>query len=168
MIRTSISCVGAAACLACATHNPAPATTPAGAADPLQDIVGVWQSDTTDGIAARSSCDWTPRHLAVICDQRITFAQSPAKEVTNVFARDDSGFVFYGIPHPGATLSPVPLSIARHVWIYGGSTHDAHGAFNRTVNDFTARDTYTWRAETSADGEHWTVVAHGRSTRVRG
>lgn len=161
-------CSWLALSVACGTHafpRPAAGPTPS---DPLSAIIGVWQSDTTAGVSALSACAWTPNGLAVVCDQRVTLADGTERRVTNLFARDSiaRAYVFYGMPTPGQSLSPVPLRIANHVWVYGGVGRDARGVLHRTVNDFTARDAYTWRAESSTDGTHWTVVAHGRSTRV--
>ncbi|HVX40257.1 MAG TPA: hypothetical protein VHB25_11850 [Gemmatimonadaceae bacterium] len=155
-------------CAACARPGAARIPTDSFPSNALDDIVGTWQSDTTGGTSALSSCAWTPRHLAVVCDQRISMPDGTTRAVTNVFAsRPDGGYVLYGITAPGAPLTPVPLAIENHRWVYGGTAPDDRDVRHRTVNDFTAGDTYVWRAESSTDGEHWTASAHGRSTRVR-
>jgi len=137
-------------------------------AQALADIVGVWQSDTTNGISARSSCAWTPQHGAVVCEQTIT-APEGERHALSLFTYDaaDGKFVFYTVGQPGDAIGPVPLAIDRHIWIYGGRTRDNSGKFFRTVNDFTASDSYSWRSESSTDGEHWTPGIGGKSTRVR-
>ena len=133
----------------------------------LADIVGVWQSDTTNGTSAVSSCAWTPQHGGVLCEQTITMP-SGTRRALNLFTFDPAAgkFFFYGLGQPGDGMRAVPLAIDRHVWIYGGLTRDANGNFGRTVNDFSAKDAYSWRLESSADGAQWTPGMHGRSRRV--
>ena len=146
------------------SHPPVPAAPDVGL---LGDIVGVWQSDTTNGASALSSCAWTPQHGAVLCEQTIS---TPAgiRHALNLFTFEPVAgrFVFYVLGQPGDAMRPVPLAIDRHMWTYGGKTRDANGTFSRTVNDFTAKDSYTWRLESSTDGEHWTSGIHGMSRRV--
>ena len=145
------------------------AATPSSAPDveQLSDIVGVWQSDTTNGTSALSSCAWTPQHGAVLCEQTIT-TPAGARHALNLFTFDAAAgkFFFYVLGQPGDGLRPVPLAIDRHLWIYGGQSRDGSGTFSRTVNDFTAKDSYSWRLESSTDGEHWTPGIHGMSRRV--
>jgi len=137
-------------------------------AQALAVIVGVWQSDTTNGTSARSSCEWTPQHGAVLCEQTITTPEA-VRHALSLFTFDAGAgkFVFYTLGQPGDAMRPVPLAIDRHIWIYGGQAPDNGGRFSRTVNDFTASDSYSWRLESSTDGEHWTPGIGGRSTRVR-
>ena len=134
----------------------------------LGDIVGVWQSDTTSGMSAVSSCAWTPQHGGVLCEQTIA-TPNGKRHALNLFTFDPNAkkFFFYVLGQPGAGMQAVPLSIDRHVWTYGGQARDANGQFSRTVNDFTAKDSYSWRVETSRDGEHWTAGAHGLSRRSK-
>jgi hypothetical protein len=141
---------------------------PAPGVDALGDIVGAWQSDTTNGMSALSICTWTPQHGAVLCEQTIT-TPGGARHALSLFTFEAGAgkFVFYTLGQPGDAMRPVPLAIDRHIWIYGGQTKDANGAFSRTVNDFTAKDSYTWRLESSTDGERWTPGVHGMSRRVR-
>jgi hypothetical protein len=134
----------------------------------LGDIVGEWQSDTTSGTSALSSCSWTPQHGGVLCEQTVT-TPTGVRHALNVFTFDPAAgkFFFYVLGTPGDAMRPVPLAIENHIWIYGGQTRDANGRFSRTVNDFMAKDVYSWRLESSADSTHWTAGIHGRSRRVR-
>ena len=135
----------------------------------LSDIVGVWQSDTTQGTSAVSQCVWTPQRGAVICEQAISSPQG-ARHAANFFTFDSAtaSYAFYVLTRPGATMVPVPLEIHDHVWIYGGKQSSPDGRYYRTVNDFHDSGSYTWRTETSADGKTWKPSgAHGRSKRVK-
>jgi hypothetical protein len=140
--------------------------TPAPGAEPLGAIVGEWQSDATQGVSARSGCDWSPQGTAVICDQAVT-TMAGVQHVLNFFARAKNGsFVFYVVPNPGDTLRPVPLTINGPIWTYGGMSAGPNGQWFRTINDFSKRDEYSWRLETSDDGKSWRTTNGGRSQRV--
>jgi len=141
--------------------------TPAPGAEPLGAIVGVWQSDATQGISARSTCDWSPQGTAVICDQAITTVAG-VQHVLNFFTHNSKtgAFVFYIVPNPGDTLTPVPLGINGLIWTYGGLSPAPNGKWFRTINDFSKKDEYSWRLETSDDGTSWRTANGGRSQRV--
>jgi hypothetical protein len=134
----------------------------------LSDIVGTWQSDTTNGTSALSTCAWTPQHGAVICEQTLT-TPNGVHRALNMFTFEPAAgkFFFYVLGQPGDEMRAVSLAIERHVWIYGGQTRGPNGSYSRTVNDFTAKDSYSWQVETSSDGERWTPGLHGKSMRVR-
>lgn len=134
--------------------------------DALHDIVGIWQSDTSDGVSARSACSASPQGDAVICEQRIA-TPTGSRHALNTFVVDPSNhrYVYYGINEPGSVIEPVPLTIMNHLWVYGGS-RAADGKYYRTINDFSAVDSYVWRQETSTDSVHWTTGRHGRVVRV--
>ncbi len=159
--------VAAAIALAAATALGAQKPTPAPGAEPLGAIVGVWQSDATQGVSAKSSCDWTPQGNGVICDQTITTVAG-VQHAMNFFTRNPKtgSFVFYVVPNPGDTLAPVPLIINGAIWTYGGLSAGPGGRWFRTINDFSKRDEYSWRLETSDDGKSWRTANGGRSQRV--
>lgn len=136
---------------------------------PLDAIVGTWQSDTVGGVSARSTCAWTPARLSVLCEQTIT-TPTGTDRIENFYTFNPAAgrYYFYGPLRPGEPMVPVPLIIADHLWIYADNRRDGHGLAWRTVNDFSKPETYSWRRESSPDGQHWTVVGHGQSRRVKG
>ncbi|GEM_PF-2870128 len=150
-------------------HPPAAArTAPPQGLDALDAITGVWQSDTVDGVSARSQCAWTPGHLAVVCDQAIRTPSGDRADLNLfTFAAATGKYALYHLSPRGGPMQPVPLAIQGHIWTYGGDAPSQDGKWYRTINDFTAGTTYTWRAESSSDGTTWTVGAHGSSRRVR-
>ncbi len=135
----------------------------------LDAIVGTWQSDTVGGAWALSACARSPQGTAVVCEQTITLPDG-VHHAVNVFTVDSAAgrYAYYGITRPGAPVRAVPLAIAGRVWTYGGLEPAPDSVYYRTVNDFSGGPGgYTWRAESSRDGVHWTVQAHGRETRAR-
>jgi len=165
--RTIGRSIATAIILAAAPVVGAQKPTPAPGAEPLGAIVGVWQSDATQGVSAKSSCDWTPQGNGVICDQTITTVAG-VQHAMNFFTRNPKTglFVFYVVPSPGDTLAPVPLTINGAIWTYGGVSPGPSGRWFRTINDFSKRDEYSWRLEMSDDGKSWRTANGGRSQRV--
>lgn len=155
------------AALACAIAPTLKGQTATGRAA-LAPIVGVWQSDTTNGNSALSDCVWTPQGGAVLCEQTIT-TPGGMRHAENLFTWDSttSHYFLYVAQAPGDTLSPVPLAITGKVWTYGGLTAAPNGKWWRTINDFSTAGSYTWRLESSDDGSRWTRVMGGTSRRVR-
>lgn len=133
----------------------------------LASIVGVWQSDTTNGVSARSTCQWTPTHGGVVCEQDIITPDRP-QHALNLFTRNttDNRFALYVVMRPGDAVDAIAFSIEGSIWTYGGSKAAPNGQTYRTINDFSLPNSYTWRQESSTDGTTWTVGAHGRSRRV--
>ncbi len=131
-------------------------------------LAGTWQSDTVNGVSALSRCGWTPAGGALVCEQTITMPDGE-RHALNFFMPDSSGrrYVFYVLQRPGDPLRPVPLTINGRIWVYGGLEAGPDGTWHRTVNDFTAGSTYTWRQESSSDGTHWIAGTQGRARRIR-
>jgi hypothetical protein len=165
--RSRLAVAGVAIALAAASVLGAQKPTPAHGAEPLGAIVGVWQSDATQGVSAKSSCDWTPQGNGVICDQTITTVAG-VQHAMNFFTRNQrtGSFVFYVVPNPGDPLAPVPLIINGAIWTYGGLAAGPGGRWFRTINDFSKGDDYNWRLETSDDGKSWRTTNGGRSQRI--
>ena len=147
---------------------PSSASHPNEGVDALGAIVGVWQSDTVNGASALSSCDWTPSHGGVVCEQTITTAAGQ-RHALNLYAFDSAGqrYVYYGLSRPGDAMSPVALAISGPIWTYGSASAIANAPSSRTINDFSNHDAYSWRQETTQNGRDWVVVRGGRSTRLK-
>jgi len=145
----------------------APAVPADNGLEALNAIVGTWQSNVVDERSARSTCVWTPQHLAVICDQTISTPQGP-RHATNLytFNAEQKRYVYYGVNTAGQPIAPVPLSIDGVVWVYGGGEPSADGVTYRTVNDFSGKTFYTWQRQSSRDGKAWTTLTGGRAERV--
>jgi hypothetical protein len=133
----------------------------------LGALVGNWQSDTVNGVAAYAACSWTQQRSAVVCEQRINSATSNSNAL-NVFTADSAHgqYALYALSPPGRVVTPVPITIRGALWYYGGTAPERDGRYYRTVNDFSRADVYTWRQETSPDGKQWTAGVHGQSRRI--
>jgi hypothetical protein len=171
---TSAACVLLAAAIGilpcAATAQAATGGSGAPGVESLAAIVGVWQSDTdvASGTSAVSRCAWTPSRFGVLCDQTVSTPAGTQHALSlYTFGGAQGKFVFYGLGHPGDQMSPVSLTIEGNVWTYGGLAPGPDGRTSRTINDFSAKRSYTWRQESSSNGKDWTVGAQGRSKRLR-
>lgn len=135
--------------------------------DGLAAIIGTWKGTGATGAMVLSTCAWTPQHVAVVCDQTISPADGE-RHVTNVYAFNavDKRYVFYSLGKPGEPIQAVPLTIAGHVWTYGGARPPDGGLIYRTINDFEKASSYTWKIQSSRDGAAWTTIVEGTSTRA--
>lgn len=136
----------------------------------LGAIVGEWQSDTVDGVSARTKCAWSPYHAGVVCEQHL---QSPngASTALDLFTADSATaggrFTLYVLQKSGEPMTAVPFVIEESRWIYGGASASGDGRYYRTVNEFRHENSYTWRQEVSSDGKTWSEGIHGRNVRIR-
>lgn len=168
-MRSSPSIAAIVTALAWHTAIAQPSQHPHAERSSLNDVVGVWRSDTVGGAWARSVCAPSPLGAAVICEQDI-HTPGGARHAVNMFLVDSVArrYVYYGVTQPGEVIRAVPLAIADHVWAYGGGERDDDGLYHRTINDFSSPGSYLWRQESSRDGVNWVAgQAHGRSVRER-
>ncbi len=135
--------------------------------DALAPIVGIWQSDTTNGISTVSNCVWTPRHSAVLCEQKIS-SPSGQRAALNLFTvrPGDGTYELYVVGRPGENAYQTHLKIDGSIWTYGDATVDTDGVATRTINDFSEQGRYTWRQETRTTGGDWRVVRQGKCKRL--
>ena len=175
VLRCAHAAVSNSALLICAItylHLTAPTQAarsqlPAPTVDALDAIVGKWQGDVVNGRSTRSDCVWTPLRTAVLCEQTITTSDG-VQHALNLFTFEPatSRYFLYVVSKPGNPPNTATIAIDGKRWTYGGGPAPAGQRRTRTINDFSARDSYDWWTETSDDGEHWTRVMGGRSTRV--
>ena len=103
----------------------------------------------------------------MLCEQTIT-APAGVRQAFSLltFNPVERKYVFYSLGRPGDPMRPVPLAISGRIWTYGGLTPGPDSTRYRTVNDFSAAGSYTWRQESSRDGKKWEAGMHGQSRRL--
>jgi hypothetical protein len=144
-----------------AVHAPVP--------DPLEDMVGTWQTDTVAGTAVHFACERSPEGRALICDETIS-RRGGVEHAIGVYAADSlpDRYVYFEVSGSGAPVPPMRVVIADHVWMFGGDHVAGDGSYHRTLHDYSAADgTFSWRKESSRDGMHWTVDRRGMVHRRR-
>jgi hypothetical protein len=115
------------------------------------------------------SCDWTPNHAFLLCDQTIHTPTGDKNDLSLYTYNEQSHvFRFFGVSQNDAEARTTKLTIEDNRWTYLDEGHDKgkHVRF-RTTNKFTSPTTMSWRSEYSEDGVHWTLMGEGTDTRVR-
>ena len=140
----------------------APATALPSPLQALQAIVGSWKSDEVV-----SHCDWSPEHRWVVCDQKGTADGHPVDAISLYgYSPSRKEYVFFTTPEGAKQPFGATLRIEGKSWTYVANDPDAARRF-KTTNVFGDGTSYTWQVSQSSDGQHWTVVKSGTSTRVK-
>ena len=119
-----------------------------------------------------STCDWSPDHVYVVCDQNIEADNGPLL-LLSIYAFDPktSQFHFYGLSRSGDRPRNGDLEISQNGdnWVYLGSAEIKGKTVQfRTTNKFHGNDRIDWWSEWSADnGKTWTKSGAGTETRKR-
>ena len=139
-------------------------------------FVGTWKSDgelkenpfgmPAGKYTSTDKCEWFAGGFQVVCHTSGTgpmgamhgmgiIAYNPMKKVYTYYGIDSSGMADESMGH-----------VDGNMWVYtsdmdmGGKT--IHGRYSMV----TAGDSYTFKYETSEDGQKWTVNMDGKSTRA--
>jgi hypothetical protein len=167
----------AATCLAvpCLAQTAAPSSTPADI-DPLWIYAGTWQVtiDHFDSVHSKASHEQTTLRNAcwkdagyMACDQYI----DGDSKVLIVFTYTGKNGVYtsYQVPPHGEEPGKSTLILEGNTWTFPWQTGEGDKTtWFRVVNVFLAPDRIDFRQEFSTDNVHWTAMAHGIETKVKG
>jgi len=137
--------------------------------DPLDQLVGRWQSDTVAGASIAYHCEPSPIGPGLICHETLTRPAGVERWV-GVYLPDSASqsYLYYELAGTERPTAPSRLTISHDVWTFGGTTPGPDGSYQRTVHDFSAHNgTFSWRKESSRDGVHWTPERGGIVRRKR-
>jgi hypothetical protein len=117
-----------------------------------------------------TTCAWSPNHVFLVCDQDVTFAGTPMRDLSiYVFDPKANTFHFYQVTPEGAQPHVTSLDISDDAtkWIYLGSAErEGKKVLFRTTNQFHGNDQVDWWSEASGDdGKTWTKTASGTESR---
>jgi hypothetical protein len=115
------------------------------------------------------TCDWTPRHGFLVCDQMIHTPAGTRNDLSiYTYNEKERSFGFFGISRDDAEARTTKLTIQGNVWTYWDEADEAgkHIQF-RTTNTFQSPATVVWRSEYSEDGAHWILMGEGTDTRKK-
>jgi hypothetical protein len=175
-ILTAILCMGCSVVSGVVTARPVP--TEAAAIDQLGAFLGHWRTtgemrETNYSKARKKSddemtCQWTPNHGFLICDQLIHKPQGVENELSiYTYDEKDHSYAFFGVGREDKEARTTKLTIQHRVWTYSDESVEGgkHVQF-RTVNRFVSPKEVTWRSEYSEDGSHWILMGEGRDIRL--
>lgn len=144
--------------------------------NPLNSFAGEWESQgemhttpyTHAGVLhGRTTCHWMAEQTYLACEQ-IYQQHGELHHQLTVYTDDPKtgAFDFYTFAEPGTLPYSGRVSLDGNVWTYG-DRNPQPGKYPqfRTTNIFTSTGRYTFRAEFTDDGSHWTVMSEGVVTR---
>jgi hypothetical protein len=115
------------------------------------------------------SCQWTPNHGFMICDQTIHTSAGTNNELSiYTYNPQEHAFAFFGLSRNDKEARTTKLTIENNLWTYWDEEEDGGKRVRfRTTNQFTSPTKVTWRSEYSEDGSHWVLMGEGTDSRVR-
>jgi hypothetical protein len=144
--------------------------------DPLWAYAGTWQVtidhfDTPHSKASheqttlRNACWRDGGYLA--CNQYV----DGDSKVLLVFTYTGKNGIYtsYQVPRHGEEPGSGKLIIEGNAWTFPWQSGEGDKTtYFRVVNVFLTPDKIDFRQEFSSDGAHWTAMAHGNETRIKG
>jgi len=127
---------------------------------------------TSMAVSGVNTCQWSPDHVFVVCDQAITADGKPDRALSiYAFDPEKSAYHLFGISPKGDRphVTEVTISPDQSRWEYLGKAEikDKTVEF-RTVNIFHDADHVEWWSEYSTDnGAHWVRTGEGKESRQK-
>jgi hypothetical protein len=138
-------------------------------------FAGTWRGENDPDstgkspVVAISTCQWSPNGKYLVCDQRVT-NQGATTNNLSIYSRDPDkdGYTLTLVGIPGMQPFSIPITYKGDEFYYLGSYTDDKGkkVYTRTVNTFLSTTSYTFKVQSSEDGEHWTTSIQGKSTKI--
>ena len=136
------------------------------------DKAGTYTLTPSTTVSGVSTCQWSPDHVFVVCDQAITADGKPDRALSiYAFDPEKSTYHLFGMSPTGDRPRVTELTISpdQSRWEYLGKAEikDKTVEF-RTVNIFHDADHVEWWSEYSTDnGAHWVRTGEGKESRQK-
>jgi hypothetical protein len=141
----------------------------------LSVFVGRWRAENDPDsmgkipVSAVTSCQWSPNGNYLICDQQVTNQGTMSNDLS-IYSRDPDkdGYTLTVVGVPGMQPFSIPITYKGDEFYYLGSYTDDNGkkVYTRTVNTFLSPSSYTFKVQSSQDGEHWMTNMQGKSRKI--
>ncbi|HEV3413290.1 MAG TPA: DUF1579 family protein [Puia sp.] len=141
----------------------------------LAVFVGTWRGENDPDPTVKSptfavsTCQWSPNGKYLICDQQVTNQGSTTNNLS-IYSRDPDkdAYTLTVVGIPGMQPFSIPITYQGDELYYLGSYTDNSGkkVYTRTVNTFLSPTSYTFKVQSSEDGEHWTTSIQGKSRKI--
>lgn len=141
----------------------------------LSAFLGTWKAENDPDSTGKSAtsavytCQWSANGNYLIADQKVTNNGATTNNLSIYNynpEKDDYTLTLVGIP--GMQPFTIPVTYKGDELYYLGSYTDNSGKkiLTRTVNSFLSSTSYTFKVQSSEDGEHWTTSMSGKSTKI--
>ena|SRR5579872_5277722 len=142
----------------------------------LNVFIGTWRAENDPdpannaGVSAVSTCTWSANGKFMIADQLVSNGGKTTNNLS-IYSYDPEKdqYTLSLVGVPGMQPFSIPVTYKADELFYLGSyTNDAgKKIYTRTVNTFISPSEYTFKVQSSDDGEHWVTSISGRSTKIR-
>jgi hypothetical protein len=142
----------------------------------LAVFVGVWRAENDpdpagkDGVSAVSTCQWSANGKFLIADQEVTNEGTHTNNLSIYsYTPDKDSYTLTVVGVAGMQPFTIPITYKGDELFYLGSYIDNSGKkiYTRTVNTFLSATSYTFKVQSSEDGQNWTTSMQGKSTKMR-
>ena len=142
----------------------------------LAVFIGTWRADNDPDSSGKSdvsavyACQWSSNGNYMIADQKVT---NRGVMINNLsiysYNADKDGYTLAVVGVPGMEPFSIPVTYKGDELYYLGSSIDNNGKtiFARTVNTFLSSTDYTFKVQSSEDGEHWTTSMQGKAHKIK-
>ncbi|HEY4369828.1 MAG TPA: DUF1579 family protein [Steroidobacteraceae bacterium] len=117
-------------------------------------------------MTSQDVCELFDGGFQVVCRGRGSGPAGPMSSL-GILAYDAAGkaYTYYGIDNAGTSELSAGNRVGK-TWVFTAISNMAGHAFNsRYIMVESSPTSYTYKWETSPDGEQWTLIAQGRSTK---
>ncbi|HEV2353143.1 MAG TPA: DUF1579 family protein [Puia sp.] len=141
----------------------------------LNVFIGTWKAENDPGpaggpgVSAVSTCRWSANGKFMIADQLVTNGGQTTNNLSIYsYNPDKDEYTLSLVGVPGREPFSIPVTYKGDEFYYLGSYTNDEGKkiYTRTVNTFTSAGSYTFKVQSSDDGEHWVTSISGKSTKI--
>jgi hypothetical protein len=141
----------------------------------LTVFIGTWRAENDPDSTGKSAtsavytCQWSANGNYLIADQKVTNQGTTTNNLSIYsYNPDKDGYSLAVVGVPGMEPWSIPVTYKGDELYYLGSYTDNSGKkiYTRTVNTFLSWSSYTFKVQSSEDGEHWTTSIQGKSTKI--
>jgi len=137
----------------------------------LSVLIGKWKSETlvngkSQGVAAISTCRWSPNGNYLIADQMIVANKANNLSIYSYVPEKDA-YKLSLVGVPGMAPFAIDIVYKGDELIYISSYNDGgKKVYSRTLNDFVSPIYYTFKVQSSTDSLNWTTSMEGRTIKI--
>jgi hypothetical protein len=139
----------------------------------LGAFLGKWEVEGAfaggDKVSSKLNCQWSPQETFLVCEQAITMASGPSRQLTiYAYNSKSNSYSYTTISEPGGKPLVGGVEIKGNMWIYDSSYQaDGKTVQVHNTNEFVDPKTEVFKIVTSDDnGAHWKPLLEGKAHKI--
>lgn len=139
----------------------------------LSAFLGKWEMEGAfangDKVSSKLNCQWSPQEAFLICEQAISMASGPSRQLTiYAYNSKSNSYSYTTISEPGGKPLVGGVEIKGSTWIYDSSYQaDGKTVQVHNTNEFADPKTEVFKIVTSDDnGAHWKPMLEGKGHKI--